>query len=60
MTKDRAIKSDDRVKVKTDFTLQGIGEKLSLAGWLDWLIGLALALHKDRAAQCQYDPKGLV
>lgn len=34
MDKDREIRAGEVVRVETDFTLQGIREKLSLAGWL--------------------------
>lgn len=60
MDKDRGIRGSDGVTVETDFTLQGIGEKVSLAGWLERIIGLVLALHRRTEQLSQNDTGGLV
>lgn len=60
MDKDGEIRGSDGVTVETDFTLQAIGEKVSLAGWLEGLIGLVLALHKRTEQLNQNDTRGLV
>lgn len=50
MAKDSQLRSKGGVKGESDFTLQAIGEKVSQAGWFEWLIGLALALGESGSA----------
>ena len=47
------LEQGEGVRVETDFTLQGPGEKLSLAGWLSKAYRFSVSTSlEDRAGQC--------